>query len=538
MSGHNASAARHVLVNAERVLRRIYFYTSSIEKYLQARLVFARSGLSLDYYSATDPYDEHDAVRSTRDLLYHAVRQVRQKELGRGTLFFVEDTSVRIDALSSDTSDVPGVYVKDWFSQTSFRELDEMLRGAGDNRRAVVKSDIALSVPGLDRPIYVHGESSGLIANDPPAFKENPKYPWLTPQTFNGWFVPSGSDLPLGALSLEQSLEFDFRVRALEALVDRLEEVVAALNLPQSAFVRQKPRVATGDQPLFLPPTVLLIVGRTCAGKTTFAERAESQGFTRIEASEIVRKIGSDPLPDDDPGGFRFAMRTLDELGHDAVASQIGEQIRDSPEVPVVVSGLRDIEEIAYFKRTMPHARVVLIEASERTRFEREVRRGRVGASTRIDTFRERDEKQDAFGLLPIVDDLADITILNESSFEVYMQQIDAVVVGDSTEPGVDLFHRPRHSPQHHQLYRCLEALVDEGRALQCDEIEDITAKGGLLPIRHNNANKVLKAAASLATRIEGGETRGEEARVQYEATAAGQVFVALFRARFADEQS
>lgn len=531
---------RPLFVDAERQVGRIYFYTSSIEKYLQGRLVFDRHGLTVDYFkSRTDPYDE-DYAGTTTDLLTKAISEVTD-QVGRGHLVFVEDTSLRIEAMSDPARDWPGMRVKDWFAETSFAELDTSLRSAGD-RRATVKSDIALKLPGLERPVLFHGETVGQVATEPPDFAPNPQYPWLTPRTFNGWFIPDGADQPLGSMSLDESLAYDFRARAFEELIDRVEEYAAALNLPPSSYRRRRQLAASEEATPVLfdvaqagGAPALLVVGRTCAGKTTFAEYGSANhGLTYIEASTIVRSLHVERFDSDDRDGFAFAMRALDRLGHDIVPRTIVERYGDRLQQPFVVSGLRDIEEIRYMTERVPRCRVVLIDASERTRFERHVRRARPGAETTLTEFRARDRRQDAFGLLPIADDVADIRITNEGKMEGYHRQIDAVISG-SSESGVDFDVKPRHKRGHHQLYRCLRILEQAGSALQCDEIESRSTESGASRIRRNNANKVLKAIPAFAIRMDPQNGSGQEdsTRVRYAVTPAGVAYMRLLEGRW-----
>ncbi len=50
----------------------------------------------------------------------------------------------------------------------------------------------------------------------------------VAPDNFNGWFIPDGSQRRLGEMDFEESLDFDFRVKALSAVADRLEEYTAS----------------------------------------------------------------------------------------------------------------------------------------------------------------------------------------------------------------------------------------------------------------------------------------------------------------------
>ena len=135
-----------------------------------------------------------------------AIEEIRETvQLAVSTLFFVEDTSLRIEALSDPRQEVPGLHVKDWFARTSFRAAKYSAQSSWDVRAATVKSDIALHVPNLGHPLFFHGETTGTVANTPPQFKPSIENPWLRPDSFNGWFIPDGADRALGAMMVEES---------------------------------------------------------------------------------------------------------------------------------------------------------------------------------------------------------------------------------------------------------------------------------------------------------------------------------------------
>ena len=50
--------------------------------------------------------------------------------------------SVRIEALSHDGVEVPGVDIKYWMEEQTFARLDAALCSGGNDRRAIVRSDI------------------------------------------------------------------------------------------------------------------------------------------------------------------------------------------------------------------------------------------------------------------------------------------------------------------------------------------------------------------------------------------------------------
>jgi|SRR5450432_1926244 inosine/xanthosine triphosphate pyrophosphatase family protein len=230
-------------------LVNVYFYTSNADKLLQARLIFARRGYELRHFRiGSEPYDE-DYSLGTETLLTKAITQVNA-DFNVRSLFFVEDTSLRIDALSEEF-DFPGLAVKDWFGTTSFDELDRQIRIRGGDRRALVRSDIALFLPTLSRPIFFHGETAGAVATTPPTFSPSSQYPWLTPDTFNGWFIPAGASRRLGETEFEDSLQFDFRAKSIASLIDQIDQLNAALNLASNFYVvRRRSSPSEPEQPL------------------------------------------------------------------------------------------------------------------------------------------------------------------------------------------------------------------------------------------------------------------------------------------------
>lgn len=511
---------REVLFSAERK-PEIYFYTSNEHKFLQARLVFARAGLQLRHFQThTDPYFE-DYELGTHGLLAKAVQQISTLTSG-ASIFFVEDTSLRIDALSGP-DDFPGMRVKEWFSETSFEELDSKLVSMGGNRKAIVKSDIALHLPGLPGSVFFHGETAGLVALSRPQEFQSAQHPWLTSHNFNGWFVPGGATRRLGEMSLDESWRYDFRVKALLSLIDRLEEYTAAMNLPVNAYVRRR-KTASGPQLHLLPRArrVIVVVGKTCAGKSVFGSRASDQDIVWVEASDIVRSF-KERHGSESESVATFAREFLADRGQDVVCRRILDLIEGEPDAPVCITGFRTLEEIECMRARIPECEIVLVEASERTRFERYVARARPGASLRLADFIATDAEQSDMGLLAVAEDFADTRIVNEGSMEEYLYQVDAVIASDREGvPGVSNKVGSVRVTNRSQLRRCLTALADDGRALDCNEISALTANTGAV-IRFNNVNKMLKRYPFLAQRLE-----MMDANVRYRITETGRTYLRM----------
>lgn len=512
---------RPAFLSGQRQLQ-VTFVTSSVDKFLQARLVFSRYGLTLRHSEHADrPYRE-DYSGSKEELLAKAIDEIRSRTGAAGGLFFVEDTSIRIEALSGD-DDVPGLAAKEWFAGATFQGLDEQLRARGSDRRATVSSCIALYVPGVTHIDYFYGETLGRVADTPPAFEEDRQYSWLSPHNFNGWFLPDGADRRrLGEMSFEASLEFDFRVRALVRLVDRLEQLAVVLNPPTRLYQRRPPTPVRPHQPPLFETgrRIILVVGPTCSGKTTFGDRATSVMESRvIDASSIVRMILEDQESQGGDTG-KLARELLEIEGYDVVARRIISLIGDEAASPIViVTGFRAIQELETFRDTYRDVTVVALESSQRVRYERYLRRGTRGTLDTFEDFRRHDAAQFELGLLRVAAELADIKIANHRSLEDYLDQVDCVLgVTSLRVPGVSRV-RHTHDLERRQLIRCLEVLRDTGRPLTTQEVSAHLPAGRWL--RFNNANKILKRYPALAQRL---ETQGSN--VRYSLTAAGLAYL------------
>lgn len=492
-----------------------YFYTSNSDKLVQARLVLSRFGYRVRHYrSDKEPYDE-DYSADTETLLSNALKQVSEEFAIRSTVF-VEDTSVRIDALS-EARDYPGMAVKEWFKSTTFDELDRLIRVRSGGRAATIKSDIGLRLPNLSRPIFFHGETRGTVALTSPTFEGSVQYPWLSPDNFNGWFIPEGATKRLGEMEFEESLEFDFRAKALIQLVSRLEELSAALNLGRTQiFVRRSEDPA--DHQLTLPvepPTpVFIVVGHKCAGKTTFSDfLAAEEGVMALEGSTVLREIA-------DRDGRSIvsgtdALEFLAEKGMDVVAKEIARCIHREEAAVYVVSGMRTIEEVDFLLDEFPSARLVWIEADVQERFERHLKRARDRDVKSLKDFIEQDEEQMQFGLLRAGPDIADVVIRNDQDLDSFHAKV--LALARSRLPA-----RIRTSANS-ELHRCLLALADLGRAATCQEISERTAAFGA-PVRKYNTNRALKEVPEFATRIE--PTGGKLLR--YRITSVGLTLLSL----------
>ena len=387
---------------------------------------------------------EEPRLQSRGDLLKasyeSAVEQARKARILSPRHFFIlEDTSVTIDALSSPTEEVPGLDVKYWMRETTFSSLDESIRTAGGNRRAVVRSDVLLHIPSYFRKLWgvgdyivFTGQQSGSIVDQERTFDTNVMYPWLDNQTFNKWFQPDGASGPLGNLAIAEANQFDFRRKAFDKLFNFLRErKLLRFPIPQRRLPLQR-------------EMNYIICGYTCAGKTTASQHlARSYDYLHIEASDFMHLAYymRHDIPDRISIGD-FAEKALTEKPEIA-AEAIANYLEADVESPCVISGFRSIREIDWLVEKLGELgkqfRVVFVNASEATRFDRMVNRNRSSDVSDIAQFQSRDEQQKRMGLEVIADDQRTVVWENEGDLPDYLKTIESGVGRDPLDnPDID----------------------------------------------------------------------------------------------------
>jgi dephospho-CoA kinase len=327
-------------------------------------------------------------------------------------------------------------------------------------------------------------------------------------------------------MDLETSIEFDFRAKAVIELIDRLAEYAAVLNFPPAAYRRRGRSQGSDQSSLFeAARKPIVVIGRTCAGKTTLADRAGiNYERSHVEASSVVRLLVRRGATSSGEA-LESAQSLLQERGPDVVAREILDLYEPAMNEGPVITGFRTIEELLRICGAMPDTRVVWVEASERTRFARNLERGRYPDADTIEAFRQLDEGQMSLGLLRVAEDLVDVIIINEDSLAEYYASVDSFLEESTASSSGMIKYLPRFETRRErsQLYRCLRILVGQS-ALTSREISE-RMKSRRIATR--NVNMTLKAVPELARRYGGS---GDEFR--YEVTPSGAAYVQFMELR------
>ena len=356
----------------------------------------------------------------------------------RKNFFFLEDTSVIIDALSQDGEEIPGVDIKYWMRSHTFYSLDALLQQHGNNRKVTVRSDILLHIPdtyreklSLEKPYLIFTSSqSGLICDKEHTISTNLIFPWLDNKTFNKWFVPDGAEVPISLLPIKEADKYDFRRKAFMDMVDSIKKLV------------QIPEVLAFDFASIGSTSTLVVCSFTCAGKTTIAQHLIKKfGYFHIEASDFMywncyMRHGVNP----DINIGDFAEQALKEIPH-IVSEKIAEYIsKEKLNVPIIISGFRAKEEIDWLIDHYPKSKeigVVVIDAPQSTRFDRHNARNRENALLSLEDFVERDKQQKRMGISDIFNYPNCRKVFNDSSFDTFFETFENSIISGQSPSSV-----------------------------------------------------------------------------------------------------
>lgn len=402
----------------------ITFVTSNQTKLAHARYLcrdFHVSILSYKKFYYGVGYEEpriYDRKQLLTESFYDAAKRWKRNVSGsEERIFFIEDTSVKIDALSDENDEVPGVDVKYWMREINFEKLDKELKSRGNNRRCSVTSHLILFLTddlkrksGINEDYKIFKSTVlGSVTEQEYDFDTNILYPWLDNKTFNKWFVPDGYDLPVSMLNINEADAGDFRKGAFSEMLTFLKENDAVEN-----------RYQTFNQLSLQFYDSFVICGRTCSGKSTLGKHlVDDFGFYHIEASEFMthKRLETHGIGSKVDNHF-FAAKVL-QAEPVFVVSRLIEYMRSNNIYDrFVITGFRTKEEIEDFQKRFhsDRLRLLFINTSFDERFRRWKKRQREIDEYTEERFKVIDDVQEGMGIGRVACMPEMISISNDSS--------------------------------------------------------------------------------------------------------------------------
>ncbi|MGC8629590.1 MAG: AAA family ATPase [Thermoplasmata archaeon] len=164
------------------------------------------------------------------------------------------------------------------------------------------------------------------------------------------------------------------------------------------------------------------MVGMPGSGKEEFAIEAEKHGYEIVRMGDTVRNyVRSLGLPMENSIVGKIASEERAKKGMDVWARRTIENIHNEK---TVVDGIRNIEEIQFFKNHLKEKFIVVgIFANEKNRYDRIKNRNRPDDPKTLEEFKERDRRELSWGLATVFI-LADMMLVNTESLAVFRSDI------------------------------------------------------------------------------------------------------------------
>jgi dephospho-CoA kinase len=174
---------------------------------------------------------------------------------------------------------------------------------------------------------------------------------------------------------------------------------------------------------------LIAFVGMPASGKSEAAAIAKKLGIPVVNMGDVVReetaRRGLTPT-DENIGGTGTALRRED--GMDVIAKRCIPKIRSIKSKIVVVDGIRNINEIEYYKNEFGNDfRLIAINTPFEIRFERVKKRARSDDMKSMDELKRRDEREKGWGLERAIEK-AEINSDNTGSIEEFRKKMEQLL--------------------------------------------------------------------------------------------------------------
>ena len=171
---------------------------------------------------------------------------------------------------------------------------------------------------------------------------------------------------------------------------------------------------------------ILAFTGMPCSGKSVAVQIAKENKIPVIRMGDAVWEETKNQgllLNDKNVGLVANDMR--EKHGKDIWAKKTVEKIKSNLEEDcVVIDGIRNSEEIDFFKKELGNKFIVIaILASNKTRKKRVITRKREDDSSDVKDLEERDRRELGWGLGKVIK-YADIEIANEGNMDEFHEAI------------------------------------------------------------------------------------------------------------------
>jgi dephospho-CoA kinase len=169
---------------------------------------------------------------------------------------------------------------------------------------------------------------------------------------------------------------------------------------------------------------VIGVVGLPASGKSELSKIAIAMGIPVIVMGDMIRTAVKEAgLEPDDANFGATANRLRAERGMDAIARLCIPEIRKQSAPLILIDGIRGDAEVALFRKHFSGFVLVAIDSSFENRLARIAARARTDDFSSADALRNRDEREQRWGLLSALKS-ADRHIRNDGTLEEFARAV------------------------------------------------------------------------------------------------------------------
>jgi dephospho-CoA kinase len=180
---------------------------------------------------------------------------------------------------------------------------------------------------------------------------------------------------------------------------------------------------------------VIGIVGLPASGKSEFSKIATGMDIPVIVMGDMIRRaVSKAGLEPNDTNFGATANRLRTEGGMDAIARLCIPEIQKQSAPIVLIDGIRGDAEVALLRHHFSRFTLISIDSSFEKRLARITVRARSDDFTSSDNLRNRDEREQKWGLLNALKS-ADLHISNEGSLQEFSQAVHALLEQIGRDP-------------------------------------------------------------------------------------------------------
>jgi dephospho-CoA kinase len=164
------------------------------------------------------------------------------------------------------------------------------------------------------------------------------------------------------------------------------------------------------------------------SGKSTAVKVAEKMDFRSIEMGDVVRDRLRKKVKEVNNYNLReFAIHIRKRYGKDIVAKWTAKYI-EAKKGNLLIVGIRNREELAYFRKRFKNICVVLITAPARLRYSRMKVRKRADDPKNFSDFMYRERKERLFGIKGAINS-ADYIVSNAGDIATFREDFKELVI-------------------------------------------------------------------------------------------------------------